>query len=126
MNKDTKVVVLPEAIESAYSDGYSRFEDSPEEMDPRDIEAFHDSATYANHVLPDLRAAAGYRDSGHGTYQKNGKVVIVEYPEDRPMNGELTEAKYVFEQLSEAWHNGAYAAIDGRDKDVKGQIDLFL
>lgn len=116
MTDNIKVVVIPETLEEAYRMGYNEFEDmeNPEGED-FDIAPFHDSARYCNHILPKLRCMAGYRDNGHGTYQENGKVVTVEAPKDRPMNGHETEAHRIFDEIVEAWHNGAYDGIDGED-----------
>jgi len=126
-NIDVKVIVLPEAKEEAYRMGFDRFKDHKQEVDSlieqgemseeerHDMSGFHQSATYANHVLLDLRAMAGFRDSGYGTYQIDGKVVTVEFPEDRPMDGEITESHYIFDELIDTWHNGVYDALEGNE-----------
>lgn len=117
MIENVKVVVLPEAKEEAYNMGYDEFSgieaDNPEDTD---LAPFRDSARYCNHILPRLRAMSGFFDRGHGTYQEGGKVVVVDYPGDRPMGGEITETRYVLDEIIEAWDTGAYDALDGYDR----------
>ena len=83
---DETVATIPEiaaeAHREAYELGYSEAmpidtadpeiaTDDPEQAadeTPELLEAPTDSARYANHIAPKLRAIAGYHDSGHGTY----------------------------------------------------------
>lgn len=115
MTEKVNVVVIPEAKEDAYNMGYERFKGSDDAENP-DLSYFKDSAAFANHTLPNLRAMSGYNDRGIGTFTENVKVVTVENPEDRPMQGQLTESHYVFEELTEMWDNGAYDALTGESR----------
>lgn len=117
MTENIKVVVIPEAKEEAYNMGYDRFQGIPEEeVYGENLSHFKEYATFCNSIHPGIRAMSGYSDSGHGTYTINGQVVTVEYPEDRPMDGEITEATYVEQELMEAFDCGAYDAMDGKDR----------
>lgn len=117
MNENIKVVVFPESEEKAYVMGFDRFENMDnEESEGFELGYFTESATFINNVAPSLRAMSGYSDSKGGTYQINSKVVTVKYPGDRPMDGELTESRYVYDKLFEAFRRGVYDAVEGREK----------
>jgi hypothetical protein len=106
--------------EEAYRKGYEAFSDTdlPDEAEP-DIDGLRESARYANHVLPDLRAMAGHADRGHGTYNENRQVAAIKpgCEEDEPAAARLTEATRVFGSLLRAWERGAYDALADLDAD---------
>lgn len=117
---DTAVILIAEALDDAYADGFDRFEgfDTVDD-EPADLEGFRGGATYANHVLPRLRAAAGYTDpTGAGTYTGHRDVVVVEPGDegDRPMPGTTVPSGEVFQELAEAWDAGARDALEGNDR----------
>lgn len=106
--------------EEAYTMGYDEFDDltlAPDEE--ADLDGFTDTARYANHILPDLRAMAGFADGGHGTYQQGRQVAAIEpgCEEDEPAEADLTTAQEIFNELVDAWRQGAYDAIEGRERD---------
>jgi hypothetical protein len=113
-------VVKPHyAKEEAYNDGYERFEAMDiEESEDFDLAPFQDSATYANHVLPNLRAMAGFGDSGHGTHTENRKVAAIKpgCEEDEPAEAELLASRHLIDELTNAWTAGAHDAALGREK----------
>lgn len=113
---DNIAVVKPYYLkEEAYRMGHSEFEDTDlgPDADP-DLSGFTDSARYANHVLPDLRAMSGFEDNKGGTYTVNRRVAAIKpgCEEDEPAEAELTEAQYVFEELVSAWRMGAYDGME--------------
>lgn len=114
----TKVVVEPEAKERAYRMGYDRFTHEPNEpIDDMWFSHYTESAEWAHTKLPQLRCMAGYEDTmGKGTYQGSQDIVVVEYPEDRPMDGEIVESHYLFQELVEHFRMGAYDKIHGNDQ----------
>lgn len=122
---DVAVVKPYYAIEEAYTDGYDRFSDADPAGDPHEaaeaLDGFKSYATFANQVLPSLRAAAGFGDAGHGTYQEPRKVAAI-YPgceEDVPAEADLVDAHTVFVTLVDAFDAGAIDALLSREKDVE-------
>ena len=107
------VVEMPDALDNAEHMGFRRFRgmdiDNPQEID---VSHFHDSSTYANYTLPTLRSMAGYDDSGYGTNQINQLVIAVDEPEDSPAEGQVLASHQVLDELIEAWHEGAYKALE--------------
>lgn len=121
----TTVKVIDEwaAKEDAYSEGYERFSRfDGEETEDFDFAPFTDSAEWANHILPRLRATAGYDDVENdeqtrtGTYQIENQIVLVEEPDDEPAVGELTDGHFFFEDLVDCYRSGAYDAATGRER----------
>lgn len=117
-DKEAAVVVLPEAVEEAYRMGYGRFVDAPQDAHGRDLSHYKESARYINHVAPKLRSMAGHADSGMGTYTDTRQVALVEYPDDRPMEAELSDSRTVYRMLVDAWDRGAYDALDDNEQHV--------
>ena len=120
---DTIAVVKPRyRLEEAYRMGYGKFEDA-EVGDPEqfDLSAYHGSAEYSNHVLPDLRAMAGFDDSGYGTYTQDRKVAAVELgcEEDEPAPATIMDAHSVFERLVDAFNAGVYDAVAGDEPNAE-------
>lgn len=115
MTQETPVVVEEKAFREAYAMGYERFDGIQlYEGEEFDLAPFTDSAEYANHILPRLRALAGFEDSGYGTYTGNRDIVIVSESdlEDMPISGDLTESHYLYNELVDEFRNGAYKAVD--------------
>lgn len=121
MTDETAVVRPYYAHEEAYNMGYSEFFDpqTPPE-DEADLAPFHDSARYANTILPRLRAMAGCSDSGHGTYTGHRKVAAVKpgCEEDEPADAVLVHSAYIFEILVDAYNHGARDALVGNEKEL--------
>ena len=93
---------------------------SGEKTDGFDLAPFRESAAYANHVLPTLRAAAGFSDAGQGTYQETRQVAAVTpgCEGDRPADARLTTSDRLLDVLVDAWDRGAHDAVDGREPDA--------
>ena len=121
---DVAVVKPYYLLEEAYRMGHNEFTtmappdgDIDEEFD---LSPFKSSARWANHIAPDLRAMAGYADSGHGTYQEHRQVAAIHdgCEEDEPPEADLTDASRLFEALVEAYDMGAYDGVaDTYDPD---------
>jgi len=108
-----KVIITQRVEQEAYEMGYERFDRmDPVPADGFDLSGFQGSATYANHVLPSLRALAGFEDTGHGTYQQNQTVALVDEAdlEDNPIDADETMANEYFQTLMDEWRAGAYDA----------------
>lgn len=116
MTENIAVVKPHYTLEEAYQMGHDEFSelDLGPDAEP-DLAGFQDSARYANHILPKLRAMAGFEDSGHGTFQKDRKVAAIEpgNEEDRPAEAELVDASTVFHALVDAWSTGARDGMTG-------------
>lgn len=120
MTENVKVVVLPEAMESAYNMAFDRFEEV-EVNDccgeaAYDLSFFKETAEFANNVHPTIRSMSGYEDSGYGTYTVENRTVVVRDPDDRPMDGELMNCTYVESDLIEAYDCGAFDAMEGNER----------
>lgn len=129
---DMAVVVLSDALQDAYDMGYSEFADVPsEEYTSREeiyrgLDGFRQYARYSNHVLPHLRALAGYGDGGHGTYQVSRPVAVV-HPadlDDRPIEAEEAQPRHLLRQITEAWDMGAVDAMKGEEPDADEAVAL--
>jgi hypothetical protein len=120
MTDTIPVIREADAYDQAWEMGYNRFEgidvDSVEDFD---VGYFRDSAAYANHTLPSLRALSGFADGGHGTFTIARDVVIIPMgcEDDSPAEGERTTSEAVFEGLVEEWHNGVYSAVENAAED---------
>jgi len=116
-DNEIPVIVEPEAKENAYNMGFNRFnEPQDKEIGKEWFSHYTETAEWANSKLPDLRCMAGADDSGHGTYTQHREIVVVEYPDDRPMSGEKTNSQYLFDELVEQFRNGAYDKIEGNEQ----------
>jgi hypothetical protein len=114
-NADVAVVEIDYRREVAYNMGHREFAelDTAEdtEIDPQYIT---DSARWANVIAPDLRAMAGYADSGPGTYTEDRQVaaIIPGCEDDNPADADLLNASFVYAELNDAYFRGAYDAVD--------------
>jgi len=111
------VVVEPEAKEEAYRMGYERFEERPEdeEVDGHWFDHYTESAEWANRKLPTLRAMAGAKDTAHGTYTEHRDIVVVQNPDDRPMQGTEYDSHHLHSELVKHYKNGAHDKVEGRE-----------
>jgi len=79
----------------AYEMGYNEMGSDPVNPTIFDMDGYHSGARYSNIILPELRAMAGYEDSGMGTWQQ--------------LTGEAQEtAPYVLDELVMAFTDGMY------------------
>lgn len=115
MTDEYPLINREKVIEDAYHAGYNRFHDSDTVEEP-DMSFFHDSATYANHVLPDLRAKAGYADSAGGTYTVEREIAMTDYMAETV---EIIDSYHLFDTLVSAWNRGAEDALRGDDPNVE-------
>jgi len=112
------VVVAPETEEKAYRMGYERFNaaDYAQEPEPYWFDNYTQSAEWANIKLPKLRAMAGAADPmGHGTYTEHRDIVVVDYPDDRPMSGEEWNSQGFHSVLVDKYRDGAHDKIHGEE-----------
>ena len=111
------VVVEPEAKEEAYRMGYKRFHERPdgEDRDEYWFSHYAESAEWADNKLPKLRAMAGAKDRGHGTYTEHRDIVVVQEPDDRPMVGIEWNSSRLFEELVDQFRNGAHDKVEGNE-----------
>lgn len=117
-----KIAVVKPAyqIEEAYRMGYDRFEPADDADDAdHPIAHFKESGEWANGIAPRIRAMAGYRDDGRGTYQLKRQVAAIEpgAEEDNPAAAQLVPSEVVREKLVDAFDHGAAAALSGDEKD---------
>jgi hypothetical protein len=121
MSKDSIAVVkVHYRLEEAYRQGYNEFEgfEFQDDDEPLDLSHFKSSARWVNNIAPELRAMAGYADSGPGTYTVEREVAAIKpgCEEDEPAEAELVECIHVHQRLVEAFDKGAYDAADGREQ----------
>jgi len=121
MTQDIVVVEEAWSKDEAEAMGHRRFrgmEIPAPHVDP--VEPFHDSAQWANHVLPTLRCMAGFRDSGHGTWQIGGEIALIEDGDesDQPADAVKMQAGNYLGELVDAWHQGAYRAVEQAGSEV--------
>jgi len=115
---ETIAVVKPDyQIEEAYQMGHDEFGDMDIDGDPDEefeFGHFTDSARWANHILPSLRAMAGYADSAGGTYTVERQIAAIKpgCEEDEPADAELMEGRHLFDRLVDAYRTGAYDAVE--------------
>lgn len=120
--EEIPIIRIDEAKESAYNDGYDRFEgvENGHNIDEFDLGHYKESAAWANNVAPSLRAAAGYADSiNKGTYMEPRTVAVLDADDadDEPPIATLAHTDWVFNQLVDAFDAGAYAGARGEDRD---------
>lgn len=121
MTDDIVVVTEAVALDEAYDMGYREFDPVPEaESDePVDLSAFTETARYANHVAPRLRAIAGHADSGAGTYTVDRAVALVPVgnEDDEPADAVLLDASQFYGEVHDEWRRGSHDALKGYDHD---------
>ena len=79
----------------AFEMGYNEFQGDPVPPDMLDMDGYTSGARYANIILPELRAMAGYQDSGKGTWFE--------------LTGEARdEVPYIYDELIDAFFEGMY------------------
>lgn len=118
MSRDIAVVKTAYAAEEAYRLGYKEFRElDGEETEDFDLGPFYGTARYANFVLPNIRALAGYDDRGHGTFSEERQVAAIKpgCEEDNPADAELTESRHLMDEMQEAWRIGVYDAVEGKE-----------
>ncbi len=122
MTETITVVEEVEALDHAYSRGYDRFAGlDPEIAADADPSRITDSASWANHIAPMLRATAGFRDGGMGTWQIDGRIALIEDGDeaDHPADARLMPASTFHREVVDAWYEGAYAALDAAVRDTE-------
>lgn len=123
MSDTIPVVREAHAKDEARAMGRRRFEDiEVDSRDEFDLQPFMDSASYSNHVLPTLRCMAGYGDRGTGTYTVVREVALIPdgAEDDSPAEATVIESTWLLSELTQAWIDGAYAAVDAsvREREV--------
>ena len=110
------VVRIAYATEEAYSMGHGEFSDvEAEEAEEIDFSLFTDSARWINVIAPKLRAMAGYGHSGRGSSHTEERQVAAILPgceEDTPAEADLLEARYIYDELFDAYRMGALDAVE--------------
>lgn len=106
------------AREDAYEMGQERFGGSspPEDIHPLEVvDHFTETATWANHVHPKLRAMAGFKDRGMGTYTVARQVALIppENADDEPAEAELVDSTWLVNELVDEFREGAFEGLDG-------------
>ncbi|TKX52866.1 hypothetical protein EXE44_05090 [Halorubrum sp. SS7] len=129
MSDTIPVVHEADALDEAYKLGWENFEASPEAIeDPTEaVSHFKESAHYANNTAPTLRCMAGFRDHVGGTYQdppETVAVVPVGDAEDRPIQAEQMDPRQVLDAIHDAYHAGAYDALEGREYGATDDVTL--
>jgi len=123
------VVPAAQTLGEAYAMGYDRFTGAdPVRADVfEQVDAFKQSASWANNVAPLLRSLSGYADEGHGTYQTPRAVVVVPdgNEDDLPRTGSSRPANAVYETVVDAWQNGAMDALRGRERGESAGEAVF-
>lgn len=124
--KEAAVVVSHEAVGIAYHYGYNTVPPAIDDYDPSAPDYHKDSAVWANTRAPHLRATAGLADAGHGTYQVDRLVALVDAPDDRPMEADLIDASVVFDSLVDAYDRGRRDALNDTAPDVPDPAEVGL
>jgi hypothetical protein len=115
-NADVAVVKIDYKEEEAHRMGYAEFKGHDTATDPEvDPYFITDSARWANVIQPQLRAMAGFDDSGVGTYTISRDVAAINpgTEEDEPSTAQLMAAQRVLELLNKAYFDGAHDALSG-------------
>jgi len=124
MSDTIPVVRESYARDTAEQRGYNKFADMDEtQVVNADPTMITDSAWWANHELPRLRAMAGADDHGHGTYTDHQDIALIPVgdEDDRPAEAKLTHSKWLFSELVDDWFEGAYRAIEEAQETQEGQ-----
>ena len=115
MSETISVVRPAYALEEAYRMGHDEFSDlRGEETENFEFRYFTDTARWANHILPKLRAMAGYADTAGGTYTDERRIAAI-HPgceEDTPAEARLIDGHHLFRSLVDAYRTGAYDAVE--------------
>lgn len=117
MSDTIPVVELAEVLSQAKRLGWSEFPETSEPSDEYPLSNFRETSNWANRLAPRLRALAGYGDAGHGTFQVHRDVaVIMEGDEDDvPAEATVMSTSMLYEDIVDAFDEGARAAMDGED-----------
>jgi len=112
------VVHFDKAQREAYKMGYRELETSMGEVGEIDMTHYRDSARWVNVLSPKLRALAGFRDHGEGTYTEDRDVAVVyaEDADDVPIEANVMRASLLADDLIDSFDEGAYASVEGSDE----------
>jgi hypothetical protein len=129
MSETIPVVHESDALDDAYKMGWEAFEASPEAIeDPFEaISHYEESAHYINNTAPTLRCMAGFSDHKGGTYQDRPEsvaVVPVGSEGDRPIEAEKMDPQWVLGAIHDAYHAGAYDALEGHEYGESDDVTL--
>jgi len=124
MSDTIPVVRESHARDTAEQRGYNKFQgmeaEIAEDADPHRIT---DSAWWANHALPRLRAMAGAKDDYGGTYTHHREIALIPVgcEDDRPAVADVINSHRLFQELVDDWFSGAYRAIEQAQENQEGQ-----
>ncbi len=127
MSENITVVTEVEALDEAYDLGRQMYND----MTAADIaEAYPIRPTehgqYDTSILQELRAIAGFDDSGYGTYNQNADIALIECgnEDDVPAEATIIESRMFLDDVIEAYQRGAidtvhHTVIDSDEYDLE-------
>jgi hypothetical protein len=121
MSDTIPVVRESYARDTAEQRGYNKFADMDEtQVVNADPTMITDSAWWANHELPRLRAMAGADDHGHGTYTDHQDIALIPVgdEDDRPAEAELLRAQQFSRHVFQAYRDQAYQCYCQQRKEA--------
>jgi len=124
MSDTIPVVREAKARDTAEQGGYETFADMPGEVaEDTDPQMITDSARWANHELPRLRALAGAGDRHGGTYTDHRDVALIPSgcEDDRPAVADVINSYQFSRTLVDDWFSGAHRAIEEAQETQEGQ-----
>jgi hypothetical protein len=123
MPETIPVIEEAHARDTAEQRGYNKFADMDAEIaDDADPTMITDSAWWANHELPRLRAMAGADDHKGCTYTDHRDIALIPggCGDDRPAEVKVVHSRWFFGELVDNWFEGAYRAIEEAKEDQEG------
>lgn len=117
--RSIKILKGDAALLLAYRDGYDEFEGFAEGSgEDFDFGHFTETARWANNIAPSLRALSGYSDGGHGTYQIEGDVAVLDAADadDVPADADVMRSSEVYDRVVDAYREGAHDAVSGSER----------
>jgi hypothetical protein len=122
------VVYTERAQRIAYERGYTQFRtSSTDEADMYALSEFKSGAYYINVLLPELRALAGFADTGTGTYTIDRPVaaIVSGTEDDRPMSAVRMSSNDMLTMIIQAWDGGAHTQLAGDDPQHEEYVAPF-
>ena len=123
MSETITVVTEADALDTAYQMGYSRYES----MAAADIAAagsIHptEHGAWDRHILPSLRAVAGFDDMGVGTYNSSQEIALIENGDesDSPATAVKMRSEAFLDHVIRSWRKGAFDAMKETMEEADG------
>lgn len=122
MSETITVVTEADALDDAYQMGYSRYESMPADEIAANRVQPTEHGIDDKHILPSLRAVAGFDDIGVGTYNSSQEIALIENGDesDNPATAVKMRSEAFLDHVIRSWRKGAFDAMKATMEEADG------